>query len=206
MNSKTCTIRNKKIILDSDLSEICQMETRVFNQTIKRNIKFFTEMNRFQLNNDEFSNLRSQFVISSLEHGGTRKLPFAFTKEGAEIAVKILKKDVDIEFLFEEKNESHLIVKNSDLRSKIHNIRNLQVILDFDLALLYEVTTSRLKEQVKRNPKRFPNDFMFQLSEDEINLMVSQNAIPSKQMLGGAKPFVFTEQGISSLSSVLTSE
>ena len=78
-------------------------------------------------------------------------------------------------------------------------------MLDRDLAEMYGVKSIRLREQVKRNPKRFPTDFMFQLSDDEVELMVSQNAIPSRQHLGGHFPYVFTEQGVAMLSSVLTS-
>jgi hypothetical protein len=79
-------------------------------------------------------------------------------------------------------------------------------MLDRDLAELYGVKSIRLREQVKRNIERFPDDFMFQLSENEVDFMVSQNAIPSKQHLGGSLPFVFTEQGVSMLSAVLKSE
>lgn len=67
-----------------------------------------------------------------------------------------------------------------DINSKIYTIRDTKVMLDRDLAKLYEVETRRLKEQVKRNMDRFPDDFMFQLTSDEVELMVSQNAIPSK--------------------------
>ena len=82
----------------------------------------------------------------------------------------------------------------------------MQVMLDRDLAELYGVKSIRLREQVKRNMERFPSDFMFQLDENEIAFMVSQNAIPSKQHLGGSYPYVFTEQGVSMLSAILRSE
>jgi hypothetical protein len=59
--------------------------------------------------------------------------------------------------------------------------------------------------QVKRNSKRFPEDFMFQLSEKEVGLLLSQKAIPSRMHLGGALPYVFTEQGVAGISGVLTS-
>jgi hypothetical protein len=62
------------------------------------------------------------------------------------------------------------------------------------------------KEQVKRNILRFPEDFMFQLNEQEIDFMVSQNAIPSRKHLGGYNPYVFTEQGVAMLATVLNSE
>lgn len=97
-------------------------------------------------------------------------------------------------------------INENNLQDKIHTIRGLQVMLDRDLAELYGVKAIRLREQVKRNSERFPDDFMFQLSEDEVELMVSQNAIPSKQHLGGSLPLVFTEQGVATLSSVLTSK
>ena len=74
------------------------------------------------------------------------------------------------------------------------------------MAELYQVETRALKQAVKRNINRFPIDFMFELTDSEINLMVSQNVIPSKKYLGGAKPYVFTEQGVSMLSSVLKSK
>ncbi len=79
-------------------------------------------------------------------------------------------------------------------------------MLDRDLAELYGVKAIRLREQVKRNKDRFPDDFMFQLDDQEVEIMVSQNAIPSKKHLGGSLPFVFTEQGVSSLSAVLTNK
>jgi hypothetical protein len=99
-----------------------------------------------------------------------------------------------------------LIINENNIKNKIHNIKNQQVMLDRDLAELYEVKAIRLREQVKRNIERFPDDFMFQLSEKEVDFMVSQNAIPSKQYLGGSLPLVFTEQGVSMLSAVLKSE
>jgi hypothetical protein len=92
------------------------------------------------------------------------------------------------------------------IQNKIFEIRGCKVMLDFDLALLYNVETRVLKQSIRRNLSRFPEDFMFSLSEHEINQLVSQNVIPSKSYLGGAAPFAFTEQGIAMLSSVLNSE
>jgi hypothetical protein len=98
------------------------------------------------------------------------------------------------------------MVKDYSIKNKIFTIRNIQVMLDRDLAEFYEIKATRLREQVNRNIKKFPDDFMFELSAEEINDMVSQNAIPSKQHLGGSKPMVFTEQGVSMLPSVLRSD
>jgi ORF6N domain len=91
------------------------------------------------------------------------------------------------------------------IQNRILEIRGYKVMLDVHLAELYGVETRALKQAVKRNIGRFPVDFMFELSEMEINQMVSQNVIPSKSYFGGAKPFVFTEQGVAMLSSVLKS-
>jgi hypothetical protein len=98
------------------------------------------------------------------------------------------------------------IIQIDEIRNKIYTIREKQVMLDRDLAELYGVKSIRLREQVKRNIERFPDDFMFQLRKQETELMVSQNAIPSVKYLGGFLPYVFTEQGISMLSSVIRSK
>lgn len=91
------------------------------------------------------------------------------------------------------------------IRQKIHEIRGQKVMLDFDLAALYEVETRALKQAVRRNLERFPEDFMFELKENEVQKLVSQFVIPSKSYFGGALPFAFTEQGVAMLSSILKS-
>jgi flagellar capping protein FliD len=98
------------------------------------------------------------------------------------------------------------VIKEANIASLIYFIRGEKVMLDTDLAKLYDVETRVLKQAVRRNLDRFPEDFMFELSNEEIDRMVSQNVIPSKQIFGGAKPFAFTEQGIAMLSSVLNSK
>lgn len=78
-------------------------------------------------------------------------------------------------------------------------------MLDFHLAGLYGVETRVLKQAVKRNIIRFPDDFMFELTDEEMEGLVSQIVIPSRKVFGGARPFAFTEQGVAMLSSVLRS-
>lgn len=97
------------------------------------------------------------------------------------------------------------ILPNKNIKNRIFTIRGVQVILDSDLGEMYQVATSRINEQVKRNIERFPDDFMFQLSDSEWQNLKSQNAIAR---WGGrrSRPFAFTEQGISSLSGVLKSD
>ncbi len=98
------------------------------------------------------------------------------------------------------------IIPNEVITNKIYLIRGQKVMLDRDLAELYDVKNIRLREQVKRNMEKFPEHFMFRLTEMETDLMVSQNAIPSKKHLGGSLPYVFTEHGILQLANVLTGD
>src|SRR5665647_104195 len=91
------------------------------------------------------------------------------------------------------------------MQNKIYEIRGQRVMLDFDLAELYETETKRLKEAVRRNLSRFPDDFMFELSPKEWEILRTQFATSS---WGGIRyqPFAFTEQGVAMLASVLKSE
>src|SRR6476620_1258666 len=88
----------------------------------------------------------------------------------------------------------------------ILEIRGQKVLLDRDLAALYGVKAIALRQQVARNRTRFPDDFMFQLTADEAESLVSQNVIPSRRSLGGSLPYAFTQEGVAMLSSVLRSE
>ena len=92
------------------------------------------------------------------------------------------------------------------IENKIYLIRELKVMLDYDLAELYEVSTKRLNEQVKRNIKRFPDDFMFQLAKYEKDYLVANCDHLEKLKYSYRMPYVFTEQGVAMLSSVLKSE
>ncbi len=92
-------------------------------------------------------------------------------------------------------------------QSKIQEIRGVKVMLDFDLASLYEVETKVLNQAVKRNVIRFPSDFMFQLTVEEFELNWSQSVTSSRKHRGKSYlPYAFTEQGVAMLSSVLRSE
>lgn len=92
------------------------------------------------------------------------------------------------------------------IQNKIYEIREQQVMLDFDLAALYQVETKRLKEQVKRNIERFPEDFMFILTENEWNELVANcDQLPKTIKHSYIMPSVFTQEGVAMLSSVLRS-
>lgn len=92
-------------------------------------------------------------------------------------------------------------VVNERIVRHIVLLRGERVMLDLHLAELYEVETRVLKQAVRRNRVRFPEDFMFELTKEEAALMVSQGVIPSLRSLGGTTPFAFTEAGIAMLST-----
>lgn len=92
------------------------------------------------------------------------------------------------------------------MQPRILELRGHRVMLDRDLAELYQVRAIALRQQVTRNKERFPPDFMFQVTADEAQALVSQNVIPSRRSLGGSLPYAFTEQGVAMLSSVLRSQ
>jgi hypothetical protein len=98
-------------------------------------------------------------------------------------------------------------VPAAPLGTLIHLIRGQKIMLDADLAVLYEVPTKRLNEAVKRNLQRFPASFMFQLTSEEAESLRSQNATSNKGR-GGSRylPYAFTEHGVVMLSSVLNSD
>ena len=110
-------------------------------------------------------------------------------------------------FMTEDKN--HVIINNKDIKNMIYTFRDQQVMVDSDLAKLYQVTTGNLNKAVKRNLLRFPEHFRFQLTEHEYKNLRFQNGSPSSNNNYGGRrymPYVFTEQGIAMLSAVLKSD
>lgn len=93
-----------------------------------------------------------------------------------------------------------------DLENLIFEFRGSKVMIDSDLAAMYETETKKLKQQVKRNISRFPQDFMFQLTKEEKEQLIAMSARLGNLKFSPVNPVVFTEQGVSMLSSVLTSE
>lgn len=94
-------VRGKQVMMDSDLATLYQVETRVLNQAVKRNIARFPEKFRFQISEDEYDDLKSQFVISSEEdentHGGRRKLPYVFTEQGIAMLSAVLRSETAVQ-------------------------------------------------------------------------------------------------------------
>ncbi len=100
-----------------------------------------------------------------------------------------------------------IAISDETVISKIYLIRGKRVMLDRDLAEMYGVETKALNQAVKRNKERFPSDFMFQMTSQELEIWMSQIVTSNKEKMGIRKmPFVFTEMGVAMLSSVLKSE
>ena len=98
------------------------------------------------------------------------------------------------------------MISTESIKDRIHNIRGIQVIVDSDLAILYDVPTKALNQAVKRNIERFPQNFMFRLNKDEKNELVTNCDHLKPLRFSSTMPYAFTEQGVAMLSAVLKSE
>ncbi|MBQ9928804.1 MAG: ORF6N domain-containing protein [Lachnospiraceae bacterium] len=129
-------IRGQQVMLDSDLAILYQVETKVLNQAVKRNLLRFPETFRFQLNKDEFTNLKSQFVTSSSHddnnYGGRRKLPYVFTEQGIAMLSAVLRSDVAIQVSIKIMNTfvemRRFMANNSIVLNRINEIEVKQLI------------------------------------------------------------------------------
>ncbi len=205
IENKILLIRGQKVLLDRDLAELYGVEVKYLKRQVRRNFERFPEDFMFELNKKEFENWRSQFGTSN-DIMGLRYSPMAFTEQGINTLSKILKKDLDVDLIFNSNRDISKYNKNIDITSKIYTIRGFQVMIDYDLGVLYQVETRVINQAIKRNSERFPNEFMFQLNKDEYNNLKSQSVISSLKHRGKRTlPFVFTEQGIAMLSAVLHS-
>jgi len=139
--NKIYHIRNQKIMLDSDLAELYEVETRALNQAVSRNIDRFPEDFMFQLTQNEFENLKSQFVTSSW--GGRRTIPYAFTEHGVLMLSSVLKSkraiQVNIQVMRIFTRIRQMITENTDLRLEIDGIKkavhnqnqNIEVVFQY---------------------------------------------------------------------------
>ena len=136
------TIRGKQVMLDSDLAGLYQVETRVFNQAVKRNSNRFPEQFRFQLTEEEYKNLRSQFVTSSEDntHGGRRYMPYAFTEQGIAMLSAVLKSDIAVEI--------SIRIMNSFVEMRKFLISNQQLFSRLDRVELKQLETDKKLEEV----------------------------------------------------------
>ena len=125
------TIRGMQVMIDRDLADLYGVETKVFNQAVKRNIKRFPISFRFQLTEQEFINLRSQFVTSSFNHGGRRYLPFVFTEQGVAMLSAVLKSStaikISVQIIESFVEMRKLISNNSQILQRLDNIETKQI-------------------------------------------------------------------------------
>ncbi|PKB18476.1 MULTISPECIES: ORF6N domain-containing protein [unclassified Flavobacterium] len=136
IENRIYTIRGQQVMLDSDLARIYQVETKVFNQTVKRNTDRFPESFCFQLTQDEFDaiNLRSQFVTSSLNYGGRRYLPYVFSEQGIAMLSAVLRSNIAIKVSIEIMNAfvemRKILVNNAALFHRLDKIELKQIDAD----------------------------------------------------------------------------
>ncbi len=129
------TFRDKQVMFDRDLAELYQIETRVLNQAVKRNIKRFPKEYMFQISEEELKNWKSQIVISNKEIMGIRKMPYVFTEQGIAMLSAVLKSDVAIEI--------SIRIINTFIKMRKFIINNAAVFQRLDKVELKQIETDR---------------------------------------------------------------
>lgn len=140
-------VRGKQVMLDSDLARLYQVETKVFNQAVKRNIKRFPESFRFQITEEEYNSLRSQFVTSK---GGRRYLPYVFTEQGIAMLSAVLRSDVAIQVSIQIMETfvemRRYIASNELLYKKVNDLETHLIESDIQHKVFQQKTDERFKE------------------------------------------------------------
>ncbi|MES2514259.1 MAG: ORF6N domain-containing protein [Bacteroidota bacterium] len=151
--NKIYVIRNQKVMLDVDLAGLYQVETKVLNQQVKRNLKRFPDDFMFQLTQSEFENLKSQFVTSSW--GGKRKLPLVFSEQGVAMLSGILNSDraiaVNIQIMRIFTRVRQMLADNTELRLDIEKIKKKLDNQDKNMEIVFRYLDELLEK--KENPK-----------------------------------------------------
>ena len=148
IENRIYNIRGHQVMLDSDLAGIYQVETKVFNQAVKRNAERFPENFRFQLTQDEFDtiNLRSQIVTSSLNYGGRRYLPYVFSEQGIAMLSAILRSEVAVKVSIEIMNAfvemRKILISNASLFHRLDKIEIKQSETDQKFEEIFKVLES----------------------------------------------------------------
>lgn len=149
------TFRGKQVMVDSDLAALYKVETKVFNQAVKRNLNRFPELFRFQLNEEEFKNLRSQFATSSSnKHGGRRYPPYVFTEQGIAMLSAVLKSDIAVEVSIKIMNSfvemRKFLLSNQEMFARLDRVELKQLETDKKLEEVfnYIATNSEVKQKI----------------------------------------------------------
>jgi hypothetical protein len=153
--SKIYYIRGHKVILDKDIAELYDVETKVFNQAVKRNLKRFPSDFMFELTQTEFNSSRSQFVTSKAGRGGTRYLPMVFTEQGVAMLASILNSEkainINIQIIRVFTRIRQMLIDNTELRLAIEQIRKTTDNNSKNIEIVFQYLDELLEK--KENPK-----------------------------------------------------
>ena len=170
VTSKIYIVRNKKIMLDRDLAELYEVETRVLNQAVNRNIERFPEEFMFQLTPEEFEILKSQIVTSSW--GGTRKMPFAFTEYGVAMLSSVLRSkraiQVNIQIMIVFSKIREMLLDSLSMKLDIEEIKRRLDNQDKNLELVFSYL-DELIEKRENTVSRKPIGFKSNTLSDALN-------------------------------------
>ena len=148
------TIRGKQVMLDSDLAELYRVQTKIFNQSVNRNIERFPKHFRFRLTKEEFASLRSQ-IVTSKGRGGRRYMPFVFTEQGIAMLSAVLKSDIAVKVSISIMDAfiemRHFIANNAALFDRISKVELKQLEADKKFDQLFEY----IGEHTETNQKLF---------------------------------------------------
>ena len=154
--TKIYLIRDKRVMLDKDLADLYEVETRALNQAVSRNTERFPEVFMFQLNQQEFEILKSQFVISSW--GGTRKLPYAFTEQGVAMLSSVLRSkkaiQVNIQIMLVFTKVREMLVDTLSLRLDIEVIKKKLENQDKNIELVFNYLDELMEKQENPKPRK----------------------------------------------------
>ncbi|MDP3562602.1 MAG: ORF6N domain-containing protein [Legionellaceae bacterium] len=150
IKDKIYQARNLQVMIDSEIAALYGVETKVFNQAVKRNIERFPDEFRFQLTEEEFNNLRSQFVTSRFEHGGRRYLPYVFTEQGVAMLSAVLKSktavEISIQIMHAFVEMRRFFSINGDLVNKIQQVEQKQIAFEMKAQEKFEAIFSALED------------------------------------------------------------
>ncbi len=156
ITSKIYIVRNKKIMLDRDLAELYEVETRALNQAVTRNIERFPEDFMFQLSSEEFEILISQIVTSSW--GGTRKLPYAFTEYGVAMLSSVLRSkraiEVNIQIMLIFSKIREMLLDSLSMKLDIEDIKRRLNSQDKNLELVFSYLDELIEKRENPAPRR----------------------------------------------------
>lgn len=154
--NKIYLIRDKRVMLDKDLAELYGVETRALNQAVSRNMERFPEVFMFQLNQQEFEILKSQFVTSSW--GGTRKLPYAFTGQGVAMLSSILRSkkaiQVNIQIMMVFTKVREMLTDTLSLKLDIEEIKKKLANQDKNIELVFNYLDELMEKQENPKPRK----------------------------------------------------